>query len=129
MVGGEFWAFPGDIRRYLNLVRCLSRGKRTGGPNFSANLMDADEQAICDYLKSWPRQFISAREICRRADGKKRFREDPDWAIRILLRMMEKGLVEGDAAGHYRLPPPEKKDHAKKWVSPEIKRILEESGK
>ena len=91
--------------------------------------MDADEQAICDYLKSWPRQFISAKEICRRADGKQRFRDEPDWAIRVLLRMAEKGFVESDAAGHYRLPPPEKKERPKKWVSPEIKKILEESGK
>jgi hypothetical protein len=90
--------------------------------------MDADEQAICDYLKVWPRQFISAREICRRAAGKQRFREEPDWAIRVLLRMMEKGLVEGDAGGHYRLPK-EKKHGPKKWVSPQIKKILEESGK
>ena len=91
--------------------------------------MDADEQAICDYLKSWPRQFIAAREIARRASGKKRFHDDPDWAIRVLLRMMEKGLVEGDSAGHYRLPRPEKPDQPKKWISPEIKKILEQSGK
>ena|SRR5437870_4444995 len=91
--------------------------------------MDADEQAICDYLKAWPRQFISAKEICRRADGKKRFRDEPDWAIRVLIRMMEKGLVEGDAGGHYRLPPPDRRERPKKWVSPQIKKILEESGK
>ena len=46
----------------------------------------------------------------------------------MLLRMMEKGLVEGDAGGHYRLPL-QKKDRPKKWVSPQIKKILEESGK
>ena len=91
--------------------------------------MDADEQAICDYLKSWPRQFIAAREICRRAAGKQRFREEPDWAIRVLLRMMEKGLVERDSSGHYRLPLVEKRNRPKKWVSPQIKKILEESGK
>jgi DNA topoisomerase IA len=91
--------------------------------------MDADEQAICDYLKAWPRQFIAAKEICRRASGKQRFRDEPDWAIRVLLRMAEKGLVQSDSTGHYRLPPPEKKDRAKKWISPDIKKILEESGK
>ena len=91
--------------------------------------MDADEQAICEYLKSWPRQFVSAREISRRAAGKQRFRDEPDWAVRILIRMLEKGLVEADSTGHYRLPPPEKRDRPKKWVSPQIKKILEQSGK
>ena len=91
--------------------------------------MDADEQAICDYLKSWPRQFISAKEIARRAGGKKRYQEDPNWAIRVLIRMAEKGLVEGDAAGHYRLPQEKKESRLRRWVSPEIKKILEQSGK
>src|SRR5882724_10387736 len=42
--------------------------------------MDADEQDICNYLKQWHKQFISGREICRRAGGKRRFRDDPYWA-------------------------------------------------
>ena len=43
--------------------------------------------------------------------------------------MLEKGLVEGDASGHYRLPQEKKESKQRKWVSPEIKKILEKSGK
>jgi hypothetical protein len=91
--------------------------------------MDADEQAICDFLRSWPHQFIAVREICRRAGGKKRYRDDPYWARQAVLRLVEKGLLESDAAGHYRLVPPKKKDKPVKWVSPQIKQILKQSGK
>jgi len=100
-----------------------------GGQILLHLFMDADEQAICDYLKSWPRQFVAAKEISRRAAGKKRYYDDPDWAVRVLIRMMEKGLVEGDAAGHYRLPQENKESKPKKCVSPQIKKLLEQSGK
>jgi len=90
--------------------------------------MDADEQEICSYLKQWPKQFISGREISRRAAGKSRFREDPYWANQPLLRLVEKQIIEMDAGGHYRILP-DKKKKMKKWVSPQIKKILEESGK
>jgi len=66
--------------------------------------MDADEHDICNYLKAWPKQFISAREICRRAGGKRRFRDDPFWATQALLRLW-KEHSGNDAAGYYRLKP------------------------
>ena len=92
--------------------------------------MDADEIDICNYLKSWPKQFISGREISRRAGGKRRFQDDPYWATRIFPRMVEKGILEADASGgHYRLPLEQKDERPKKWVSPQIKKILEASGK
>ena len=91
--------------------------------------MDAEEKEICDFLKSWPGQFVSHREICRRAGGKWRFREDPNWATPILSRMAEKGIVESDASGHFRLLPEKKDDKKKRWLAPHIKKILEESGK
>jgi hypothetical protein len=90
--------------------------------------MDADEREICIYLKSWGKVFVSGREIARRASGKRRFRDDPNWATPILERLVERGLVETDAGGHYRLIPKDP-DKEKKWVSPQIKRILEQSGK
>jgi hypothetical protein len=90
--------------------------------------MDADEKDICNYLKSFRGQFVSAREITRRAGGKWRFRDDPNWAAQILLRLTEKGLLESDAAGYYRLRPTDRKKE-KQWVSPQIKAILEKSGK
>jgi hypothetical protein len=92
--------------------------------------VNADEKEVCNYLKSWRGQFVSGREIARRAGGKWRFRDDPNWATPILLRLVEKGVLESDAAGYYRLrPKDEKKQKTQKWVSPQIKAILEKSGK
>ena len=90
--------------------------------------MDADEKEICVYLKSWRGQFVSGREIARRAAGKWRFRDDPNWATPILVRLVEMGVLESDAAGYYRLRSTEKKK-PKKWISPQFKAILEQSGK
>ena len=89
--------------------------------------MDADEQDICNYLKQWPKQYIAGREICKRAAGKHRYREDPYWANQPLQRLVERGILERDATSHFRLLQEKKKP--KKWVSPQIKKILEESGK
>ena len=92
--------------------------------------MDADEKEIVAFLKSWPGQFVAAKEICRRAGGKWRFREDEKWALPVLQRMIEKGMIESDTTGHFRLIPDKAKNDKKKWwVSPDMKRILKESGK
>ncbi len=91
--------------------------------------MDADERSICTYLKSWPNEFISGREISRRAGGKWRFRQDPQWATPVLTRLVEKGVVEEDSTGHFRLVVKQDKAKPKKWVSPQIRKILENSGK
>jgi hypothetical protein len=90
--------------------------------------MDADEKEVYNFMKTCAGQFVSAREISRRAAGKWRFRDDPNWAAPILLILVEKGILESDAAGYYRLRPREEKK-PKKWVSPHIKAILEKSGK
>jgi len=91
--------------------------------------MDADEQDICNYLKQWPKQFISGREIARRAGGKRRSREDPLWATQVLLRMVEKQILETDRSNHFRVLQKEVKPGDKKWISPELQKLLEESGK
>ncbi len=91
--------------------------------------MDPEERDVCNFLKSWPGQFVGLREICRRAGGKRRYRDDEHWASPILLRLVGKGLVEDDQAGHFRLIPTEKKKKKTKWVSPQIRKILEQSGK
>jgi hypothetical protein len=92
--------------------------------------MDSDEREICIYLKSYAGQWVSAREIARRAGGKHRFREDPHWAAQPLARLMEKSLLESDTTGHYRLKPQEKtRKKVERWISPELKKILEKSGK
>jgi len=92
--------------------------------------MDADEQDILNYLGTCPKQFVSSREICRRASGKKRFNDEPYWATQVLLRMVEKGILEMDASGHYRLKPDKRDEEKKKrWISPEIEKLLRDSGK
>ena len=91
--------------------------------------MDADERDICLYLKGLPGQFVSYAEISRRAGGKRRFRQEPEWATPILGRLVEKGIVESDSTGHYRLKVRLKDRKPAKWVSPQIRKILERSGK
>ena len=89
--------------------------------------MDADERDIFQYLKTWGENFSSAMEICRRAGSKKKFHEDPNWAKPVLVRMAERGILESDLAGRYRVKPVGHKKH-KQWVAPDIAELLEEGG-
>ncbi len=89
--------------------------------------MTADERDICNYLKSWRGQFVYGRDIARHAGGKWRFREDSEWATAPLARLVERGVIESDAMGAFRIPYSRPK--AKKWVAPQIKDILERSSK
>lgn len=91
--------------------------------------MDADEREIYYFLKSWRSQFISAREICRRAGGKKKCQASPEWAKPFLARMVERGILEADPAGHYRIQPPQKASRLKRWVSPQIAVVLRNKSK
>ena len=88
-----------------------------------------EEREICTYLKSMPGQFVSARDIARRAGGKWRYRENPQWAEPVLVQLMDKKVIESDSTHHYRLIIREDKKKPKKWISPQMKRILENSGK
>ena len=72
--------------------------------------MDADERAIYYYLKSRRPQCVSDRDIGRHAGGKRRFRYNPEWAKPVLLRMIERGILETDAEGYYRLKPMPQKE-------------------
>jgi hypothetical protein len=90
--------------------------------------MDPDEKDVCSYLKTSGGQFVSAREVARRAGGKWRYRENPTWATPVLLRLVEMGILESDSSGYYRLRPRDPKK-PKKWIAPHIKAILEQSGK
>jgi hypothetical protein len=92
--------------------------------------MDSDERQICDYLKSWPRHFVSAREVARRAGGKRRFREDPQWSYPVLTRLLEQNLIETDGLGHYRFKTQESSTRKRRqWISPQLRRVLERSGR
>jgi hypothetical protein len=90
--------------------------------------MDADEREIFYYLKTWGEEFVSAKEIARRAGGKRKFHENPDWAKPLLTRMQERGVLESDTVGRYRVKPVAQKNKNKRWVSPDIAKILRESG-
>jgi len=91
--------------------------------------MDADERDICFFLKGWPGQFVALAEISRRASGKRREEKEPGWAVPVLGRLVEKGVVESDSTGHYRLKrrtDPGKRTSA---MSPRVRELLEKSGK
>jgi hypothetical protein len=103
--------------------------KLAANQNTAALMMDSEEREIFYYLKGWQKEFISPTEICRRAGGKKRFREHADWAKPVLMRMVEKGVLETDSSGYYRIKPLPKRETARRWVSPAIARILQDSGK
>jgi hypothetical protein len=90
--------------------------------------MDPDEREIYLFLKAQPEAFVNVREICRRAGGKKRFHQDPEWAKPVLAAMLERGILERDILGRFRIKPRSQKGKAKRWISPDIAQILKESG-
>ncbi len=92
--------------------------------------MDADEREIYYYLKSQKRAFVPARDIGRRVGGRRRVRYNPDWAAPVLLRMVERGILERNESDYYRIKPMPKQDtEGKRWVSPEVAKLLKDSGK
>jgi hypothetical protein len=90
--------------------------------------MDTEEREIYHFLKTRGSEFVGAMEIARRATGRKKFHDNPDWAKPILMRMAERGILEDDASGRYRIKPLSRKDKNKRWVAPDIAKILQESG-
>lgn len=89
--------------------------------------MDIDEREIYLFLKTYGADYVAVREICRRACGRRRYDEDHDWAKPILQRMVERGILETNSEGQYRVKPTKKKKKDR-WVSPDIAKILQESG-
>jgi len=88
--------------------------------------MNFEEQEIHDYLKGFGKQFVSAKEICRRAGGKKKFDKSPHWAIPLLNSMVDHKILEVDSTAHYRILPEDRDAKKKQWMSPEIERLLKE---
>ncbi|MGH8023970.1 MAG: hypothetical protein ACRED1_10335 [Limisphaerales bacterium] len=89
--------------------------------------MDIEEREIFLFLKTYGASYVAAREICRRAGGRRRYDEDHEWAKPILARMAERGILETNSAGQFRLRPRKRKKEGK-WVSPDIAKILKEGG-
>jgi hypothetical protein len=90
--------------------------------------MDSDQRDILNFLQTWGVEFVSAKEICRRAGTKKRFYRDAGWAKPILQIMVEHGILESDQSGRYRIKPQPKKLRNGRWVSPDISKILKGNG-
>jgi hypothetical protein len=90
--------------------------------------MDADEREIFHFLKTWGGAYVGAVEVARRAGNKKKFFADPNWAKQVLMRMADRGLLEHDSSGRYRIKPRSRKDKNKRYVAPDITKILQESG-
>jgi hypothetical protein len=89
--------------------------------------MDTDERDIFQFLKTWGGDFTNPKEVCRRAGSKKRFYEDPDWARPILMRMAERGILESDIQGRFRVKPAPRKKHGGQEVAADTEG-LNESG-
>ena len=90
--------------------------------------MDADERAIFEYLKTWGSDFVGAREVCRRAGNKRKFHEDPEWAKPLLNNMEERGILESNAQGKYRIKPSSEEEEGHHPASPEGAKTVDENG-
>ena len=91
--------------------------------------MDAEEREIYQFLKGWKNEFVSAKEVCRRAGGKSKYQEDRDWARSFLMRMTERGILESDDGGRYRIKSPKAAESMQRWVAPQIADAFKSSGK
>ena len=91
-------------------------------------IMDSEEKEIFEYLKTFGDQFVAAREICRRAGGRKKYDKSPHWAMALLPMMVDKEILESDSSARYRIRMERKKSKEKHWLAPHIKKILEEKG-
>ena len=60
--------------------------------------MDADEREIYEYLQGYGEEWVNAKEVCRRAGGKRKFNEDNNWAWPVLQRMKDRQIIEGDSS-------------------------------
>jgi hypothetical protein len=89
--------------------------------------MDFNERDIYEYLKTWGKEFVGAREICRRAGTKQRYIDDSDWALPYLGLMVERGILERDPAGRYRVKHKKEKKRDERWIAPQIAEILKQS--
>ena len=71
--------------------------------------VSAEEQVILQYLIHCGETGASAREICRKASTKDRWKENERWAMPFLASLKDKSLVETSPAGTYRIPAKEEK--------------------
>jgi hypothetical protein len=65
-------------------------------------MLSAEALEIITYLKTAPNKFVSMVEISRRAGGRRLFEDSQNWARNLMPRLLEAGLIEVNARGHYR---------------------------
>ena len=71
--------------------------------------LSADEQCILQYLKCCGPVGASAREICRKASSKDRWKEEERWGFAPLGSLKDKDLIQMTPAGNFMLPDPDSK--------------------
>jgi hypothetical protein len=81
-------------------LSCRSAGRPA---RRSQTRSEQDEKLVLDYLRAYPECFVSATEVARKAGGRQRFVEDPQWASRTLLNLLARRLVQMNESGHYRI--------------------------
>ncbi len=65
--------------------------------------MNAEETEIVDFLKQFPRVFVSVIEISKSVGHRRNFLMDKTWARPLLRRMEMEGVLESNPSGEYRL--------------------------
>ncbi len=64
--------------------------------------MTHEEIAIMNFLQG-NRAFVARREIARKALRRQVFEEDPHWADIPLAALVDRGELEQDDSGHFRI--------------------------
>ena len=68
-------------------------------------ILSAEAAEIIAYLKTANGKYVNIAEISRRAGGKRRFEDKPDWAKYLMSPLVDAGMIEVNSRGHYRVPP------------------------
>ena len=66
-------------------------------------ILSAEALEIIAYLKTARGKFVSMPEISRRAGGRRRFEESAGWAKNLMSLLLDAGLIQVNARGHYRV--------------------------
>jgi hypothetical protein len=91
--------------------------------------MNAEERDIYFFFKNSTGQFVSTSDINRCAGARHQFRRNSLWAEPALASVKERGILETDTNGNYRLKPRKKVVSSTYWFSPDATKILKASGK
>ncbi len=65
--------------------------------------MNADETEVFEFLKQYPRVYVSVVEISKNVGDRRRFLNDRCWTRPMLRRMEMEGILESNPSGEYRI--------------------------